>query len=130
MGILPRIACWLAVLNGATGLQVWCSDTCCPGTLYAAGVSQSGPANALDPENSEENLAERRERQFAASAGLLAVVGIAISGVALIAGIVLWAGYLRRRNRRPLPNADARHEFWFLRTRRGETPSDRLERDE
>jgi hypothetical protein len=48
-------------------------------------------------------------------AGLAALVGIAVVGLALIAGIVVWAARLRRLNRLPPVTKTAANEFWFLR---------------
>ena len=55
------------------------------------------------------------EKQIKAFSGLAALAGIVISGLALVALIILWAGRLRRQLRRPLPECDAPgRDFWFL----------------
>lgn len=75
-----------------------------------------GPADALHPVH--------KERQARVTAGLAAVAGIAIVGVGLGAGIMLWGARLRRRNRQPLAPTGRQDAFWFLRPSKA-VPSDR-----
>jgi hypothetical protein len=61
------------------------------------------------------NPNRQTEKQIKAYAGLAALAGIVIVGVALAGLIILWAGRLRRQLRRPLPEADLPdRDFWFL----------------
>jgi hypothetical protein len=57
---------------------------------------------------------DEAERRRTALIGLSAVAGIAILGIGLVAVIVIWAGRLRRINRKPLPEASLKDELWFL----------------
>jgi hypothetical protein len=68
-------------------------------------------ANGLNPVND----AAQREKERRVLAGMAAIAGIVIAGVALITLIILWAGRLRRLSRQPLPSSNVRNEFWFLR---------------
>ncbi|HUQ71137.1 MAG TPA: hypothetical protein VM165_16540 [Planctomycetaceae bacterium] len=61
-----------------------------------------------------EKLAENPEKRLRAMAGLAALAGIAIVGVALLALIIIWGRRLRRINRQDLPEAPLKDELWFL----------------
>jgi len=75
----------------------------------AAAANQQEEAAPAHPPN------RPTEKQIKAFSGLMALAGIVIAGLALIALIVLWAGRLRRQLRRPLPETDAgSRDFWFL----------------
>jgi hypothetical protein len=57
----------------------------------------------------------RLEKQKKAYSGLAALAGIIITGIALAALIILWAGRLRRQIRRPLTGGgEPSRDFWFL----------------
>lgn len=85
----------------------------------------AGPADATAVENvaPDDEVDERRQK---ALIGLAGVAAIAIIGVTLGAVIILWAGRLRRLNRKPLPDASLKDELWFLKppkTTPGDSPA-------
>jgi hypothetical protein len=63
------------------------------------------------------------EKQRRAMAGLAAIAGIAIVGIGLLAITILWGARLRRLNRKPLPKAALKDEFWFLKPPKGSVES-------
>ena len=90
-------------------------------------ILAQAPANPVvetQPTDEATAQAQREQGRKRAYAGLMAVVGIAIAGVALLAVTILWGGRLRRENRKPLPTAELKDELWFLRTKSGRTAAD------
>ena len=84
-------------------------------------------SNLIRAADDEQETAEERqeflppdpnritEKQVKAYAGLVALAGIVIIGIALVGLIIVWAGRLRRQLRRPLPSAEyPDRDFWFL----------------
>lgn len=67
----------------------------------------------VDEKSSSEP--DKKERRVKATAGLMAVAGIAIVGIAFAAIIILWAGRLRRLVREPSRATGRQDPFWFLR---------------
>ncbi|WP_157605088.1 hypothetical protein [Schlesneria paludicola] len=66
-------------------------------------------------EESTPDPARTAERRKKALAGLAALCGIAITGVAAIAATIVWARRLRRLARDPGPaQTTAGNDFWFL----------------
>lgn len=85
------------------------------GLFVALAAAQSRAEDAADaPPGNEDHALSDVERQQRAMAGLAAVAGIAIIGIALGTLIILWAGRLRRITREPLPSSQLQNEFWFL----------------
>jgi len=76
-------------------------------------VQSINPEDALNLPPSVEISSEEKKRK--ASIALLAVGGIAILGVGVIAATMIWARRLRRlaRNSGP-PQRTAGNDFWFL----------------
>lgn len=90
------------------------------------GPSDGGPATPTVETARGPELKAGDEKRLHALAGLLALVGIMIAGLALVVWIMLWARRLRRLNRRSTPAHTALNEFWMLQKKtlasRGETP--------
>ncbi|OYW22832.1 MAG: hypothetical protein B7Z55_04195 [Planctomycetales bacterium 12-60-4] len=112
-------ALWLAV---ALQMAVGTSRAAEPPAPNEAAAAESAPVQAAD----NEAAAAVRERRRNAYAGLMALMGIALTGVGLVAIVVIWGRHLRRANRKPLPSADLKDELWFLRARQD---VDRAERE-
>lgn len=76
--------------------------------------------NPVETPDSEAATTEEKKRK--ASIALLAVGGIAIVGVGIIAATMIWARRLRRlaRNNGP-PQRTTGNDFWFLRPRKYST---------
>lgn len=56
----------------------------------------------------------KKERRFTAYVGLMALVGIVVVGLAIVALVILWAGRLRRINRALPARTVVKDELWFL----------------
>lgn len=94
--------------------------------LMAVVAAQSWISGSVMADSEEPGVIERdpnlpanpnrvNEKHVKAYAGLAALAGIVIVGVAMAGLIVLWAGRLRRQLRQPLPDADLPdRDFWFL----------------
>lgn len=108
--VLPRWL-WLLVLIFGTVDRGFAEDQ-----PVAEPVALAVPEH---PVGDEAAVAEARERKRKAYAGLLALLGIALTGVGLAAMVLLWGARLRRVNRQPLPAADLKDELWFLRAGKG-----------
>ncbi len=79
----------------------------------AAVVNAADPAVPQDPAALLDPAEQAKRRR--AYAGLMALVGIALAGVLLALGTVVWGRRLRRLNRKPLPSAELKQDLWFLR---------------
>ena len=72
-------------------------------------------ADASPSDQPPRNLAKAAEGRKKALAGLAAICGITIAGVAAIAATIVWARRLRRLARDPGPvQTTAGNDFWFL----------------
>ncbi len=118
------LALWLRTPSAVAQDDVDLIDDLTP-AVERARADEPHPADA----------AEQREKERHVLAGMAAITGIVIVGVALIALIVLWGGRLRRMNREPLPSTNVQNEFWFLRPpkppvsdRGPDAPSEDIER--
>lgn len=79
--------------------------------IPADETTSAPPADeAADRLSRLEQQARRRE----ALAGVAALVGIVLVGLALIVWIMAWAARLRRWNRPPQATTAWKQEFWFL----------------
>lgn len=98
-------------------------DQACPQEAVAEQASSTtGPTaevSAVDPALPQDPAAlldpAEQEKRRRAYAGLMALVGIALAGVLLALGTVVWGRRLRRLNRKPLPSAELKQDLWFLR---------------
>lgn len=72
---------------------------------------------------------DQKKRRLKATAGLMAVAGIAIVGIAFAAVIIIWARRLRRLAREPIPTTGRQDPFWFLRPEKTLSPRDTDEID-
>jgi len=91
-----RLAAWGLTLVVVFGSAAWADE-----------ADDDAPVDALLPYH--------KEKQARVTAGLAAVAGIAIVGVGLGAGVMLWGARLRRLNRQPLAPTGRQDAFWFLR---------------
>lgn len=86
-------------------------------------ISDSGAVEI--PESAKSATEEKRRR---ASVALLAVGGIAIVGVGIIAGTMIWARRLRRLARDHGPRQRTMgNDFWFLKPRKLAAPGSRAD---
>lgn len=78
----------------------------------------------------ESGVATTEEKKRKASIALLAVGGIAILGVGIIAATMIWARRLRRlaRNNGP-PQRTTGNDFWFLKPRKPSSSSSLVENE-
>lgn len=109
--VLPRWL-WLLVMILGAGVEGFGSD---PPTL-GEPAAQATPDRLMGDEAAASDARERKRKAYA---GLLALLGIALTGVGLAAMVLLWGARLRRVNRQPLPAADLKDELWFLRAGKG-----------
>lgn len=108
----------------AAFMMTWATTLMTTSVLAGDEVQQVSDENEKNPLPQPNRLTEK---QIKAYAGLAALAGIIIVGIALAGLIVLWAGRLRRQIRRPLPDASLPdRDFWFLKPPKPTVTSSKL----
>lgn len=79
----------------------------------AQGVTEAVSA-APTPAEADAKKAIEKEKRTRAYAGLMALVGIVVTGLAVVAVVMLWARRLRRINRMAPTRTVVKDELWFL----------------
>jgi hypothetical protein len=79
------------------------------------------PARADEPAPILEDDEEARRRAY--STGMVLIGGILITGVGLLAIVLLWGNRARRIARQPLPKVTARDELWYLKGKKPQLPN-------
>lgn len=108
---------WGEEVRGQSSAEVPAGDEAAvPPAVEPAPPTLADDPSAPPAHAAEDRLSrlEQQARRREALAGLAALVGIVLVGLALIAWIMAWAARLRRWNRPPPATTAWKQEFWFL----------------
>ena len=97
-----------------------------PQTVCAQPSAEPEPVEFAhsDAPGDGEEMREKRKRA-SATAGILALFGVALAGIAMLAFVIIWGRRLRRISHQPYPEVRRTDDLWFLKPEKKSQSADK-----